>query len=110
MKINHEFRFVMNELELAVTSESRYFRVNKNFNAETDQIENKPFLLLSRRKGGLPLIITSTVLCGEAHTLKSTPCFRKVAPNVFGIFVKLSIFLQYTYLKTYSGRTNIKIR
>src|SRR2546430_5101103 len=38
------FRFVMNELELAVTSESRYFRVNKNFNAETEvrnQIENK---------------------------------------------------------------------
>lgn len=48
MKINHEFRFIMNELELALTSESRYFRINEHFNSETeirDQIENKLFLL-----------------------------------------------------------------
>ena len=39
----HNFRFIMYELELAVTSESKYFRINENFNAETET--HKPFLL-----------------------------------------------------------------
>ncbi|PKY51099.1 adenosine deaminase/editase [Rhizophagus irregularis] len=62
-------KFIMNELELALTSESRYFRINEHFNSETeirDQIENKPFLLKDNRLSFHMYI--SQAPCGDAST------------------------------------------
>ncbi|GBC06088.1 hypothetical protein RclHR1_06610011 [Rhizophagus clarus] len=66
-------KFIMNELELALTSESRYFRINEHFNPEAnvrdqieDQIENKPFLLKDNSLSFHMYI--SQAPCGDAST------------------------------------------
>ncbi|RIA92541.1 adenosine deaminase/editase [Glomus cerebriforme] len=61
-------KFVMNELELALKSESSYFRINENFNAEIetqDLIENKPFLLKDKLSFHMYI---SQAPCGDAST------------------------------------------
>ncbi|CAI2201086.1 15072_t:CDS:2, partial [Funneliformis geosporum] len=63
-------KFILNKLELALTSESRYFQINEHFNNEKEiqeQIGNYPFLLKNDKLSFHMYI--SQAPCGDASTI-----------------------------------------